>query len=795
MSSVGGLVEDEDKDLTLELGKLQGRWQRHEEARVGAGGEGPEGEPSAPGRSAGESVARTRQIFDEGETFRILAKELLDIKRAQAYSMTLLVDAIDDNIYRWCVNMAGFDPSSSLAEDIQELSKLYCDSSVQIHMTFKRGLHPFYPPQVEVIRPRFKMPLAWAVASHPMFHLSNWDPWLSPLDAILQIKDFLEKHARVDLGSPLNAPTEQAYSNAERQLARLEALSELPPRCISFPQYRALYESRGVVVDRNHLDALTEPEAKKMKAKPNGKEYWAAGTGYGHGSTEAETWDAKANELAQKAHDAEIEKLLSDLGRSLATELGCVTAAGDSAVVAMLSGGSSSGSQIGDGLGKLRTLVAALEGSCLLPFLHRELGCASFTDMCGRAEYHLSIMKVIDKLCHPSAAHLLHTTKVSDSTNATTILEALQLLQGSAVDYEQMIDRGRKAQDIEAERRRNIGLPAMSAATLPAGSCTLQKNVTAEKEERLGLQLSESILSTVGILTSQMVGGMDGSPEEPRSRRPSTSSSCGVEGYIDAMRGMQLDFVEDLEAHNSFGPDSVRELAYPKERMVRLSRELSGLRSLLPCTASSSVFVRVDEQKLNLWQALITGPEDTPYSGGCFLFDLYFPTGYPSAPPKVTLKTTGGGTVRFNPNLYKCGKVCLSLLGTWSGSAGERWDAEVSSAFQVLVSIQSLILVPEPYFNEPGYEVTMHTENGKQASRAYSQEIREHTIHRAMIDYLKKPPKSFEQVVVTHFRLRRDNILAACKKWIAEAEEVRCTAHASRLRGLAEELTRLLRDL
>ena len=29
--------------------------------------------------------------------------------------------------------------------------------------------------------------------------------------------------------------------------------------------------------------------------------------------------------------------------------------------------------------------------------------------------------------------------------------------------------------------------------------------------------------------------------------------------------------------------------------------------------------------------------------------------------------TTGGNKVRFNPNLYDSGKVCLSLLGTWSG--------------------------------------------------------------------------------------------------------------------------------
>ena len=46
------------------------------------------------------------------------------------------------------------------------------------------------------------------------------------------------------------------------------------------------------------------------------------------------------------------------------------------------------------------------------------------------------------------------------------------------------------------------------------------------------------------------------------------------------------------------------------------------------------------------------------------------------------------------------GKVCLSLLGTWYGESGESWNSQTSTLLQVLVSIQSLILVPEPFFNE-----------------------------------------------------------------------------------------------
>jgi ubiquitin-protein ligase len=66
---------------------------------------------------------------------------------------------------------------------------------------------------------------------------------------------------------------------------------------------------------------------------------------------------------------------------------------------------------------------------------------------------------------------------------------------------------------------------------------------------------------------------------------------------------------------------------------------------------------------------------------------------YALAAPQLKFRTTGGGRVRFNPNLYKDGKVCLSLLGTWSGAKGEMWEPAVSTMLQVIVSVQSLILV------------------------------------------------------------------------------------------------------
>ena len=118
------------------------------------------------------------------------------------------------------------------------------------------------------------------------------------------------------------------------------------------------------------------------------------------------------------------------------------------------------------------------------------------------------------------------------------------------------------------------------------------------------------------------------------------------------------------------------------------------------------------------------GAEGCPYAHGAFEYDIYFDNDYPSVPPKVNLETTGNGDVRFNPNLYNCGKVCLSLLGTWRGNASESWDPKLSTLSQVLISIQAVVMSEEVYFNEPGYGHEANTEAGELKNVGYSNIVR-----------------------------------------------------------------------
>jgi hypothetical protein len=78
---------------------------------------------------------------------------------------------------------------------------------------------------------------------------------------------------------------------------------------------------------------------------------------------------------------------------------------------------------------------------------------------------------------------------------------------------------------------------------------------------------------------------------------------------------------------------------------------------------------------------------------------------------------------------------------------------------QVLISIQSLILVAEPYFNEPCYEIMLGTASGKQCSQSYNEDVLLHTILYGMVAQLRDPSSGFEDVIRTHFWIKKKRIL------------------------------------
>ena len=131
-----------------------------------------------------------------------------------------------------------------------------------------------------------------------------------------------------------------------------------------------------------------------------------------------------------------------------------------------------------------------------------------------------------------------------------------------------------------------------------------------------------------------------------------------------------------------------------KETITRLLKDVKHIIKN-PLTEQGIYYIHDDTDMLKGY-ALIIGPSDTPYFGGNYFFEFTYPSDYPHSPPKVTY-CTNGNKVRFNPNLYTCGKVCVSLLNTWKG---DQWTS-CQSISTVLLTLCTL-LCKNPLLNEPG---------------------------------------------------------------------------------------------
>ena len=128
-----------------------------------------------------------------------------------------------------------------------------------------------------------------------------------------------------------------------------------------------------------------------------------------------------------------------------------------------------------------------------------------------------------------------------------------------------------------------------------------------------------------------------------------------------------------------------------------ISRLLKDIRQIIkhPLTDNNIYYIHDDTDILKGY-ALIIGPSGTPYFSGFYFFEFTYPFDYPFSPPKVKYMTNDGVT-RYNPNLYKCGKVCVSILNTWSG---DKWSA-CQTINSILLTLCSL-LNDMPFLNEPG---------------------------------------------------------------------------------------------
>jgi ubiquitin-protein ligase len=554
--------------------------------------------------------------------------------------------------------------------------------------------------------------------------------------------------------------------------------------------------AKPVVVDSNVVLGENAPVAPALNASsyqaqpvpPSaGKQlYWAKGTGYGHSGSES-NWSLEnyLSGLQQK------EQQMQFVCRKISDRLIAHDTKKDEKID-----------------------VETLAESSLMPFIESYLCNDSMNEILEqRATLYTDIFSLVGHLLavnspSPSPFLSLLTTKVQGHLKKMCRL-ALLVEKTEAREPEKMEQKKLQLEAEEAAAKAAGVSGSSSSSSSPKKAAAVAAPVVTLTS--YVIELSQTLDAIVDMVEQQKAAAAEESRKEtvaqeagavePSTERENSVSCSSVsvassvasedEVKVDASASKCADgfneipssellatYKKELSEHR-FG--EVEEFAYHKYMKEskgaassapisrtftrRLAVEYADLADSLPIHFESSVWMRVHESHMQYAQMLISGPVNTPYQDGLFLFDVAFPSTYPAAPPQVNLQTTGKGAVRFNPNLYNCGKVCLSILGTWGGGVGEGWMPKTSTMLQVAVSIQSLIFVEQPFFNEPSYESTMHTPEGQKQSEAYSQPFLHDTLRWAVLDQLQNPPKGFEDVVKSHFRLKKERILKQAEEW------------------------------
>ncbi|KAL5282756.1 BIRC6 family protein [Megaselia abdita] len=513
--------------------------------------------------------------------------------------------------------------------------------------------------------------------------------------------------------------------------------------------------------------------------------YWAKGTGFGTGSIQ-QSWNVEQALLKQKSEEEHVTVLLQVLSSYINPYEDISPAMEQDQEIMDCNESNKTKDSNGELPGSVFDL---LQKSCLIPALSSYLRNDSVLDITRHIPLYRAILQLLRSISTSHQLIPLLTPKGSDQS--PPISELLTNMKHCVDTYAKRLKVNKKSNIKGQTQKVTVNLDDGDDEGLALLIPDIQETaVLVQKATKFDIDCKDG---------DDAGEGCSKSVEKPLVKTIE-------ERYMEVMKKLQFDTFEMIVessttpykfaiSHHYEGSVKLAGDRYHPSRVKRLAQEAVTLSTSLPLSYSSSVFVRCDTDRLDIMKVLITGPADTPYANGCFEFDVFFPPDYPSSPMQINLETTGRHSVRFNPNLYNDGKVCLSVLNTWHGRPEEKWNAQTSSFLQVLVSIQSLILVPEPYFNEPGFERSRGTPSGTHSSREYNSNIYQACVRWAMLEQIRNPNPCFKEVIHTHFWLKRFEICKQIESWIDELSKTQSDRSGRTISFNAMVLRRQYRQL
>lgn len=124
--------------------------------------------------------------------------------------------------------------------------------------------------------------------------------------------------------------------------------------------------------------------------------------------------------------------------------------------------------------------------------------------------------------------------------------------------------------------------------------------------------------------------------------------------------------------------------------------------------ATSGVSASPVPDDIMKWNAVIIGPDSTPFEDGTFKLVMQFDEQYPSKPPSVKFVSE-----MFHPNVYPSGELCVDILQN-------KWSPTYTVS-TLLTSIQSLLNDPNTSSPANVEAANMYREHRSQ----YTKKVRE----------------------------------------------------------------------
>ncbi|KJH46281.1 ubiquitin--protein ligase [Dictyocaulus viviparus] len=180
---------------------------------------------------------------------------------------------------------------------------------------------------------------------------------------------------------------------------------------------------------------------------------------------------------------------------------------------------------------------------------------------------------------------------------------------------------------------------------------------------------------------------------------------------------------EHVDVHSNDGG-----ITMGKKFYAAIFKEHKMLAEHLP----DNIYVHAFGNRLNILHVLIIGPAGTPFENVPFFFKFKLPHDYPLKPPDGV----------------------------------ETWIPMKSNLYQVLLSIQALVLVPEPYYNEAGYESRKEQKEMGDRSRRYNEMATINSLEYLYKIYME-PPNDFKNVIRKFVRNSWPQLHCRINGWIS----------------------------